>query len=64
VEVIVGGGVRRGNLRGLVNGLSGEGRLKEGVWFHSSCLGSDGRFDEGEAAGLAEELRGTKASSY
>ncbi|KAK4041681.1 copper homeostasis CutC domain-containing protein [Parachaetomium inaequale] len=43
VEVIVGGGVRRGNLRGLVEGLrGGEG---------------GGRFDEEEARGLAEGLR-------
>jgi copper homeostasis protein CutC len=59
VEVIVGGGVRRDNLAKLVNGLKGENGIGERVWFHSSCLGSDGRFDEEEAAGLAEELRHT-----
>lgn len=55
VEVVVGGGVRSGNLRGLVEGL-GEGGGGEGVWFHSSCFGGDGRFDEEEARGLADEM--------
>ncbi len=54
VEVIVGGGVRRSNLKELVEGL-GMGDT-EGVWLHSSCLGEGGRFDEEEARGLSEEL--------
>ncbi len=52
VEVVVGGGVRRSNLGGLVEGL-GAG---DGLWFHSSCLGEDGSFDEEEAKGAGEEL--------
>ncbi|KAK4251061.1 copper homeostasis CutC domain-containing protein [Corynascus novoguineensis] len=58
-EVIVGGGVRKGNLGALVKGLrkDGSNELGERVWFHSSCLGADGKFDTEEARGLAEELR-------
>ena len=52
VEVVVGGGVRRSNLGGLIEGLGVGNR----VWFHSSCLGEGGRFDEEEARGLGEEL--------
>jgi hypothetical protein len=55
VEVVVGGGVRSGNLRGLVEGL-GEGGRGEGVWFHSSCFGGGEGFDEEEARTLAEEM--------
>ncbi|KAK3308734.1 copper homeostasis CutC domain-containing protein [Chaetomium strumarium] len=64
VEVIVGGGVRSGKLRGLFGGLGldlGE-RNVGAVWFHSSCLriSVEGQetFDQGEASGLAHELRG------
>jgi copper homeostasis protein CutC len=60
VEVIVGGGLRWENLRGLVDGLSGENGLEGGVWFHSSCLDNEGRFDQEEAQGLAEEMRNMK----
>ncbi|AEO56308.1 hypothetical protein MYCTH_48078 [Thermothelomyces thermophilus ATCC 42464] len=59
LEVIVGGGVRRGNLDALVHGLkrgTGNDALGEMVWFHSSCLGPDGRLDEQEARALAEQL--------
>lgn len=58
LEVIVGGGVRRGNVRGLVEGLraNGNGDGCERAWFHSSCLGEDERFDEEEAKGLVKEL--------
>ncbi|KAL2266470.1 hypothetical protein VTJ83DRAFT_5822 [Remersonia thermophila] len=65
VEVIVGGGVRRGNIRRLVEGLGpgldrrkgqGEERVRARVWFHSSCLGAGEELDESEAWGLAEEL--------
>ncbi|KAL2022425.1 hypothetical protein VTK56DRAFT_5492 [Thermocarpiscus australiensis] len=55
VEVIVGGGVRKGNLRELMEALGSDaGR----VWFHSSCfgVGRDG-FDGEEARGLVEEIR-------
>ena len=59
VEVIVGGGVRRGNLAGLVESLGGEtgDGLGDGVWFHSSCLRDGERFDVEEARGLAEGLK-------
>ncbi|KAL2157563.1 hypothetical protein VTH06DRAFT_5941 [Thermothelomyces fergusii] len=60
LEVIVGGGVRRGNLDALIDGLKGgigDEVLRERVWFHSSCLGADGRLDEQEVKGLAEKLR-------
>lgn len=56
VEVVVGGGVRRGNSKGLVEGLGGKVEAGEGVWLHSSCLGNRERFDEQEARGLVEEL--------
>ncbi|KAK4242257.1 copper homeostasis protein CutC [Achaetomium macrosporum] len=67
VEVIVGGGVRRGNLRVLIEGLgpglagrNGQAETR-GVWFHSSCLkaGVDAQevFDQEEARGLADDLR-------
>ncbi|KAL2197496.1 copper homeostasis CutC domain-containing protein [Corynascus similis CBS 632.67] len=58
-EVIIGGGVRKGNLAALIEGLTKDGsnELGERVWFHSSCLGADGKFDTEEARGLAEELR-------
>jgi copper homeostasis protein CutC len=55
VEVVVGGGVRSGNLRALVEGL-GEGARGKGVWFHSSCFGGGEGFDEEEARALAEEM--------
>lgn len=60
VEVVVGGGVRGGDVKGLV----GEGGIRggEGVWFHSSCLVGDGeggrRFDEGLVRGLVTEIEG------
>lgn len=61
MEVVVGGGVRRENLLRLVEGFGqgeeGQGALGDGVWFHSSCLGAEERFDEGEASSLAEEMR-------
>ncbi|KAK4127423.1 hypothetical protein N657DRAFT_210135 [Parathielavia appendiculata] len=60
VEVIVGGGVRSGNLGGLAGGLSKDDGLWEGVWFHSSCLRHEGMFDEQEAEGLAEQIRNMK----
>lgn len=56
VEVVVGGGVRSGNVKGLAGRL-GEGC--DGVWFHSSCLaaiGGEKRFDTGEAGRLVREL--------
>jgi copper homeostasis protein CutC len=56
VEVIVGGGVRKGDLAGLVESLGGDG-LEDGVWFHSSCLRNGETFDVEEAKGLAEGLR-------
>ncbi|KAK4104760.1 hypothetical protein N658DRAFT_513572 [Parathielavia hyrcaniae] len=58
VEVIVGGGVRRGNVRELEGGIRGEGGPRDGVWFHSSCLGSEGSFDREEAEGLVKETSG------
>ncbi|KAL2151924.1 hypothetical protein VTH82DRAFT_5108 [Thermothelomyces myriococcoides] len=61
LEIIVGGGVRRANLDALVDGLKrgiGDNEvLGERVWFHSSCLGADGKLDEQEVRGLAEQLR-------
>jgi hypothetical protein len=39
-----------------MDGLRGEGGLGQGAWFHSSCLDNEERFDEKEAAGLAEEM--------
>lgn len=60
VEVVVGGGVRGGDVKGLV----GEGGIKggEGVWFHSSCLVGDGewgrQFDEGMVGRLVGEIWG------
>jgi hypothetical protein len=55
VEVVVGGGVKSGNLRALVEGL-GEGARGKGVWFHSSCFGAGEGFDGEEARALAEEM--------
>lgn len=55
LEVIVGGGVRSGNVGRLVEGLGrGEGR----VWFHSSCLRGDGseRADLREVGALRRAL--------
>jgi copper homeostasis protein CutC len=66
VEVIVGGGVRSGNLRTLCGSL--DSGLREGkhventraVWFHSSCLriNAEGQetFDREEAMALADGL--------
>lgn len=61
VEVIIGGGVRSGNLRALVDGLGEDVARGDGVWWHSSCLavGEDGeeRFDPEEARRLVDGLR-------
>ncbi|GAB1314247.1 Copper homeostasis protein cutC homolog [Madurella fahalii] len=58
VEVIVGGGVRSGNLGRLMDGL---GEVGGSVWCHSSCLKVDAEakemFDVEEARGLVEGLR-------
>ncbi|KAK3685510.1 CutC family protein [Podospora appendiculata] len=63
VEIIVGGGVRSGNVRelaaGMREGVGGPEGLG-GVWFHSSCLSvRDGveRFDTEEATRLLQELQ-------
>ncbi|KAF2495680.1 hypothetical protein BU16DRAFT_610741 [Lophium mytilinum] len=51
LEVVVGGGVRRGNVRGLREGV-GEG------WYHSAAIvGDEEEADEGEARALVEALR-------
>ncbi|KAF9874825.1 copper homeostasis protein cutc [Colletotrichum karsti] len=49
LEVIVGGGVRSGNVAGVVDGLGG-------VWAHSSCLKGEGEVDDEEAMGILEVL--------
>ncbi|KXX75715.1 Copper homeostasis protein CutC [Madurella mycetomatis] len=58
VEVIVGGGVRSGNLRRLMDGL---GDVGGSVWYHSSCLevGAEvgERFDVDEAKDLIDGLK-------
>jgi len=55
MEIVVGGGVRRGNVRDIVEGMGTEGWREQRVWFHSSCL-VGGRFDEEEAGGLVRQL--------
>ncbi|KAK1827063.1 copper homeostasis CutC domain-containing protein [Podospora conica] len=60
VEVVVGGGVRAGDVRGLGEGAGLEEGRGGGVWFHSSCLVGEGegkRFDVGEVGRLREEIR-------
>lgn len=53
LEVIVGGGVRSGNVAGVVDGLAGVS------WAHSSCFkgrGEEGEVDDEEAMGILEVL--------
>ncbi|KAK3327261.1 CutC family protein [Cercophora scortea] len=63
IEIIVGGGVRSGNVRELASGMrkgAGGSEALGAVWFHSSCLcvrdGVD-QFDTEEATRLLQELR-------
>ncbi|KAK0720411.1 CutC family-domain-containing protein [Lasiosphaeris hirsuta] len=56
IELIVGGGVRSGNVREISNRM---GVADTKVWFHSSCLSSSGGimcFDESEEAQLHRRL--------
>jgi len=65
VEVVVGGGVRSGNIPALIDGL-GLGSSSPGggsVWFHSSCLAADEEFDAEETTRLVAELRGLGGKS-
>ncbi|KAK1760969.1 copper homeostasis CutC domain-containing protein [Echria macrotheca] len=57
VEIIVGGGVRSGNISRLVEGVE----TKTGGWFHSSCL-VGGEFDSGEAGRLVGALQAASLS--
>jgi len=66
VEVVVGGGVRSGNIPALVHGLGLGSSSPSGaasVWFHSSCLAADGEFDAEETARLVARLRGLGGGS-
>ena len=65
LEIIVGGGVRSGNISGLMARLAvgdddaDESEGKSDIWFHSSCLSTRNRmlgFDGGEVRGLVAEL--------
>ncbi|UQC82304.1 CutC family protein [Colletotrichum lupini] len=54
LEVIVGGGVRKENVEGLVDGFEGAR-----VWAHSSCFTgkcAEGEVDDEEAMGILERL--------